>query len=246
MKKIRLFFLIMCAMLPSSFLKNMVYQLVFGFKIGKKVKIHFGAVILADIVSIGNDTTIQAFSLIHSRNIDIGSNSKIYRKCFIKGLSSFEIGNDVIFGANTTVYARYKGVEYQKNWCNFKLGNKSVVSQNTMFDCTDNISIGSNVVLGGGATCFFTHGYDIQRNRVQGDIRINDDCYIGTRCIFCPGVYVTSGVLICPGTVVYKNIVEKGMYSSAQLVKINDTTTFSKKNKILIANTPEPIWRIKE
>lgn len=241
---LRLFFLIICAVIPTSFFKKSIYRFVFGFTIGKKTKIGFAAIILADSAAIGDNVRIQAFSFIQSRRITIGNNSKIYRRCFIKGLSCFEIGNNVIFGLGSSAQARFKDEVYQKEWCKLKIGDNSVVSKKTFFDCTDNITIGSDVVLGGGETKFFTHGYDIQRNRSQGEIRIDNNCYVGTSCIFCPGVYVTSDVLICPGTVVYKSILEKGMYSSAKLVKIQDDTTFSKENKILIDNAPEPIWRI--
>lgn len=244
MKKIKIFFLIICAFIPISFFKKIIYRVFFGFKIGKKFNAGFAAIILADYVNIGDNVKIQGFSFLQSKYITIKDNSKIYRRCFVKGLSSFEIGANVIFGLSTSAQARFKDEAYQKHWCKLKIGDNSVVSKKTFFDCTDNITIGSNVVLGGGETKFFTHGYDIQRNRNQGEIRVDNDCYVGTCCIFCPGVYVTSDVLVCPGTIVYKSIFEKGMYSSAKLVKIQDNTTFSKENKILIDNAPEPIWRI--
>lgn len=244
MKKIKMFFLIICALIPISFLKKFVYRYFWRFKIGKGSTIGFAAIILADYVDICDNVRIQGFSFIQSKFIIIQSNSKIYRRCFIKGLSNFEIGANVIFGLNASAQARFKDEVYQKQWCKLKIGDNSVVSKKTFFDCTDNITIGSNVVLGGGETKFFTHGYDIQRNRTQGEIRIDNDCYVGACCIFCPGVYLTSNVLICPGTIVYKSVSEKGMYSSTKLVKIQDDTTFSKENKTLIDNAPEPIWRI--
>ena len=64
------------------------------------------------------------------------------------------------------------------------------------------------------------HGFDTDRNMLVGKVVFKNDIFIGSKCTFTKGIEVVNNTTIGPGSVVYKNIDEGGLYSSQQLVKI--------------------------
>lgn len=84
-------------------------------------------------------------------------------------------------------------------------------------DCTKSISIGKNSTIGGLGTQFWTHGFmhattGRRRIRVEGEIIIGDNVYVGSRCIFNPGVRIGNSISIGSNASVAKSLHEPGMY----------------------------------
>lgn len=89
-------------------------------------------------------------------------------------------------------------------------------------DCTKSISIGKNSTIGGLGTQFWTHGFmhapkGRRRIRVEGEIIIGDNVYVGSRCIFNPGVKVGNSISIGSNASIAKSLQEPGMYVSQAL-----------------------------
>ena len=96
------------------------------------------------------------------------------------------------------------------------IGDNSGMSQ-VAITCTKRIVIGSNVKIGAGTLIFDTnfHSTDwrIRRNRaadsnstLKADVVIEDDCFIGARCIICKGVHIGARAIVAAGSVVVKDI----------------------------------------
>ncbi len=243
--RIKLFFAIIVAFIPIPYFRNFAYRLFAGYKIGQNVHIRYGTVIVGEDCVIENNVVFQGFLLILSNNIYIKKNAKIYRFVQIHHLRNFEIGENSIIGVSCVFKARQNEVSDKYHLSEFVLGNNSVINQKCYFELTDNVSIGSNVVFGGGEIKLYTHGYDIYKNKNIGAINIQDNCYLGANVLICPGVFICKEVIITPCTVVFKNIEEKGIYSSHSLRKLSDNPTFSKDNKVLLESNTEKIWRKK-
>ena len=89
-------------------------------------------------------------------------------------------------------------------------------------DLTKSITLGDFVTIGGHAGQFWTHGFvhapsGADRIRVDGEIVIGDNVYIGSRCTFNPGVYIASGISLGANSCISKSLLVKGMYVSQGL-----------------------------
>ena len=89
-------------------------------------------------------------------------------------------------------------------------------------DCTKSISICKNSTIGGLGTQFWTHGFmhaptGRKRIRVEGEIIIGNNVYVGSRCVFNPGVKVGDSISIGSNAAIAKSLHEPGMYVSQAL-----------------------------
>ena len=97
-----------------------------------------------------------------------------------------------------------------------QIGNNSGMS-NTSIICTNSISIGDNVKIGAGCLLmdsnFHSLDYETRRNSsldgknaVSSPIIIEDDVFIGTRCLILKGVTIGARSIIAGGSVVVHSI----------------------------------------
>jgi acetyltransferase-like isoleucine patch superfamily enzyme len=82
----------------------------------------------------------------------------------------------------------------------------------------------------------WTHGYyhadkGPERIRIDGEIKIGDNVYIGSSCIFNPGVVVSNSIHLGGGSVISKSLVKPGMYVT-QGLRFIDNNIESIKNKL--------------
>lgn len=95
-----------------------------------------------------------------------------------------------------------------------KIGNNSGFNGVLIF-CSDSITIGSNVKVGGGTRIFDTdhHPLDYIKRREDNDkftkkapILIEDDVFIGSNCMIGKGITIGARSIIAAGSVVVKSI----------------------------------------
>jgi len=194
--------------LPPCTLKNRILNL-FAHK-----KVHKSAYI--------------GFSFISVKHLIVEENAKIKHLVRMKGLEKVllkrggYIGNHNSFYCNATLGD--KG--------GFALGENSELVRQNALDLTSNITIGNNVVIGGYGSQFWTHGFDVQRNRIQGEICIADNVYIGSSTIFNLSVSICSNVSVGAGSVVSKPIIDSGFYAGVPAIKKNDNSLFAETDSI--------------
>ena len=177
--------------------------------------------------NIAEDAYI-GFSYINVKQLTMEANAKIKHLVRMKGLDKVLLKNGSYIGNHNSFY------------CNANLGDKGyftlgvnseLVRQNAL-DLTSNITIGDNVVIGGYGTQFWTHGFDVFRNRIQGEIFIADNVYIGSSTIFNLGVSICCNVSVGAGSVVSKPIVDSGFYAGVPATKKNDKYQFVESDMI--------------
>lgn len=93
------------------------------------------------------------------------------------------------------------------------------------------IVIGNNVLLGPGVKVFSgNHGTSLNsvpmvyQDRVEKNIEIGDDVWIGANTVILSGVIIQKGAIIAAGSVVTKNVPENAIYGGvpAKLIKYRE------------------------
>jgi acetyltransferase-like isoleucine patch superfamily enzyme len=159
-------------------------------------------------------------SLIDTQELILESQAKIKHLVRIKGVKSVIMKSGSYLGNYNSLYCNSRIGDQGS----FKLGNNSDVVRKNSFDLTDDVTIGDNVVVGGFGSQFWTHGFDIHRNRVQGEIVIGDNVYIGSSTSINLAVSVLSNVSIGCSSVVSKSIIDEGFYAGNPAVKKKSST----------------------
>ncbi len=194
--KSRLALLLLIAALPG-FLKRPLYRWLFGYKIGKKVRLGF-SIIDAGECEIGEKVRIGHLNLI------VG-----VEKLVIKDRA--RIGHlNVIRGGDEVVIGRYAEI-LRLNEINsipdpdlrnsadprFYLGDGAVVTAGHKIDFTDRVEIGRRTILGGRNSSLWTHNR--QRTR---PIVIGEQTYIGSEIRVAPGGVIPSRCIVGIGSVI--------------------------------------------
>lgn len=162
------------ALMPSA-IKILIYRAM-GAKIGKDCYIGF-AIIDAEKIEIGDCVYIGHLNLVW----------RLKEATFESG-SRLELCN-WITGAREG---------------NFRLGRNSAIQRFHFFEASSNISIGSNCIIAGRNSHFFSHGISSIDLDVRRAINIGDWSYIGSGCRFVPGASVAEGTFVGMGAVVTK------------------------------------------
>ena len=97
-----------------------------------------------------------------------------------------------------------------------KIGNNVGMTNTTIF-VDESITIGDNVMIGGGVQIFDTNFHSVDPSirtsgkEVHSDIKtapvnIGNNVFIGTNSIICKGVFIGENAMIAAGSVVIKNV----------------------------------------
>lgn len=211
------------SMIPNRRLKIFFLRLIPGCKISYNSFIGYFNYIKF------NELEINSGRIGHLNWLDINQ-IRIKQGAWIGNLNRIKSVNQVLLKENAIIQARNKvfgpsihhrnlSDDYKLEFQNLVLGERSELLRSNFVDLTRSVTLGDNVVIGGNGSEFWTHGFDVERNLKAGDIELGDNIFVGSQCIFTPGVKIVDKVIIAPGSVVYKSINEAGLYSSHQLVK---------------------------
>lgn len=165
----------------------------------------------------GKITTFLFKCKLWMNNVSFGKNitsgNAIASILISKSAKIVKLGNNIAFN-------NYDGPSWNSKCCiQVKEGGCLIVGDNSGFNgvflyCTKSIKIGKNVKVGGGSMIFDTdfHPIDYIKRRVgfqetgKRSVVIEDDVFIGTRCIICKGVTIGARSIVAAGSVVVKDI----------------------------------------
>ncbi|MBT5268562.1 MAG: hypothetical protein HOL70_03855 [Candidatus Marinimicrobia bacterium] len=152
--------------------------------------------------------------ILRSRGATIGKNCWIGFS--VIDASCITIGDNVHVGHFNLLW-RLKGLTLETgsgitmfNWITgartgtFRLGRNSGITRFHFLEASAGIDIGSNCIVAGRSSHFFTHGISSTNLDDQRPIAIGDWCYIGTGSKFVPGASVAAGTFVGMGSVVTK------------------------------------------
>jgi acetyltransferase-like isoleucine patch superfamily enzyme len=207
-RALRLAALALTALLPG-FLKRAVLRHVFGYQVGRNVKL--------------------GLSLIDARRCRIDDGVHIGHGNLFLGLGELQLGEraivrhfNIVRGGDSVSLGRYSEVlrfnvinAIPENDClgdpepRFVLGDASVITAGHRLDFTDSIHIGRHSMIGGRASSLWTHS----RQRTK-PIRIGDHVLVASECRLGPGVEVHSFCIIGLGSVVIGRVTEPHSFVS--------------------------------
>src|SRR5207247_4491406 len=131
-------------------LKVLAYRLLLGYRIGRRVRISFGGVVIGRKVVLGDHVEIGFLAVVQGESIRIGRHSSIgtfsYLSCNV-----IEIGEDAKI--REQVYVGGPQLPESK----FVLGSRTIVLQLTNINPTKPVVIGDDTGIGGHCL-IFTHG----------------------------------------------------------------------------------------
>lgn len=155
--------------------------------------------------------------------IDYGRNLYVNNKVYIRGLGSIKIGNDFRFTSGASINPICRNIRGEiylgRSKARIEIGDRVGFSSICLW-ANERITIGNDVNIGGDTLIFDNdaHPFDyIDRRRIVGTInshlniptaaiRIDDDVWIGARCIILKGVHIGSRSIIAAGSVVTRDV----------------------------------------
>lgn len=153
--------------------------------------------------------------------VKYGKNLKIYNKIYlqIEDRGNVEIGDNFVFtsGENINALARnIRGSIRLSQNASLKIGNNVGIGSSSL-RVNKSITIGNNVKIGGDCIFLDSNSHSINylerrnyitdsANKIDDPIVIEDDVFIGCRCIILKGVTIGARSIIGSGSVITKSI----------------------------------------
>jgi acetyltransferase-like isoleucine patch superfamily enzyme len=196
MNKTRLLGLAMIAVFPS-FIKRALYRTLFGYKIGKNVRIGL-SIIDANSCTIGDNVSIGHLNmLVGIDNLSIGEHARIGHLNIIRGGTEVRLGRYIEILRLNEINSIPDPIAINVPDPRFLLGDGSIVTTSHKIDFTDRVEFGKKVVLGGRNSSLWTHN----RQSTVG-ITIGDCAYIGSEIRIAPGGSIPANSVVGIGSVI--------------------------------------------
>jgi len=200
--KLRLTMLLVTAILPGP-LKRCVYRWIFGYQIGRKVRIGFA---LLDCVhlSIGDYSSLSHGVLfVRCGNVRIGAHVKIGPCNIFRGGESIELRDYCQLLRLNAINAIPDNDCVNAPQSIFTLGYGSVLTAEHRIDFTDRVTIGCCTTIAGRNSSIWTHN-----RRKASSVVIGDFCYVGSEVRIAPGVQVGDCCIVGLGAVVTRGNID--------------------------------------
>ena len=182
----------------------------------RKYKIGF-SIVLADELILEDGVSIGHFNFINVHKLVMRKGSIIGKMNRIKGNIDVELEEKAFFD-HKIIASGPKQVPKGKKRSLLHLGKRTHIVCG-LLNLSDSIYIDDYSTIAGSGSEFWTHSFYIGKelSRVDGGIYIGKNCYIGSRCIFMPGIKVADNITIGAGSCVSKSLKEKGTYVNQAL-----------------------------
>jgi len=198
----RLAVLALMALLPS-FLKRLLYRLLFNYSVGKRVRIGF-SIIDAPRCKIDDDVQIGHFNiLIGLKKLSIGDHVRIGHLNVIRGGDEVRLGRYSEIIRMNEINSIPDPDVVNPTDPRFILGEGSIITTGHKIDFTDLVDIGRRAILGGRNSSLWTHNR--QRTR---PIKIGSFAYLGSEIRIAPGGAEPSRCIVGIGSVITSELTE--------------------------------------
>jgi acetyltransferase-like isoleucine patch superfamily enzyme len=198
--KIRLITKGLIAVLPSP-LKRFIYRHIFGYKIGRRVRIGLSIIDVGEC-SIDDDTSIGHFNLfIGTKTLEIGEHARIGHMNIFRGGDEIRLGRYSEVIRLNEINSIPDPVVINETEPRFILGDGSVVVASHKIDFTDRVEFGKCVILGGRNSSLWTHNRQMTK-----PILIGDYAYVGSEIRIAPGGEIPPRSVVGIGSVITKKL----------------------------------------
>ena len=228
--------------LKVFFLKLMGHQVSFKARIGMSF-IRVKRLVVEEGARIGR------LNYIKIEELRMEQSSSIKHANLIRGPFKLWIREKGSMTSQNKIRRAYPPITYGISV--LEIGTETHIVSNQFLDLTKSIKFGSRSQVAGIGAQFWTHGYihfkNQERARIDGDIRIGDNVYIGSRCVFNAGVTVGDNITIGSNSTISKDLLEPGLYVNQPLrmIQRDEESFISKLRKVedegLLENVYEKI-----
>jgi acetyltransferase-like isoleucine patch superfamily enzyme len=201
-RKFRLAMLLLAAILPGP-LKRSVYRWIFGYRIGRSVRIGFA---LLDCVhlSVGDQSSISHGVLfLRCGDVRIGAHVNIGPCNIFRGGESIDLSDYCQLLRLNAINAIPDHDCVNGPQSIFTLGYGSVVTAEHRIDFTDRVTIGRCTTIAGRNSSIWTHN-----RRTGSSVLIGDFCYVGSEVRIAPGAHIGDCCIVGLGAVVTRGSIE--------------------------------------
>ena len=217
--------LCLCFLLPTRLLRWIL--MMFGHRIHTNAKIGFSLLWIDNKIDLRNNSQIGGLNLIKVDRLTLHDGARIGSRNKLNGPINIELAEMAEIGNSNKIYRAPEGVTYGS--ASLKLGVLSKITAHHRIDCTRSISMGNYSILAGHESQLWTHAYYHDKTgpgrfRLDGEIYIGDNVYVGSRCVINCGVKITDGVIVGANSCVSKSLLKPGMYVSQALRFIEENT----------------------
>lgn len=145
--------------------------------------------------------------LYWARKIINKGSFRIKENCWITEPKNIIIGKDLILSHSCRLYAHNNG--------KIDIGDRVFLNSNVIIGASDkgNINIGSDVIIGFNVVMRASNHRYIRKDLTirsqghrEGEIKIEDDVWIGANVVILPNVHIGKGAIIAAGAVVNKDV----------------------------------------
>jgi len=235
---------ILCLFLPSFLLRPLLR--ILGHRIDKAARIGF-SIIYVNELKMSDNSTIGHFNLIFNKSISLDKRSKIGYLNILKGPFDLILKERSAIGNKNYLTRANLGVSYGQSF--LELGVLTKITTGHHLDLTRSIFFGDYSILAGIKSQIWTHGYyhaesGPERVRIDGETIIGNNVYIGSGCIFNPGLKIGDSIHLGAGTVISKDIEKPGMYVSQGLRFIPNSleSVKTKLERVDVENLVEDVY----
>jgi acetyltransferase-like isoleucine patch superfamily enzyme len=195
-KRLQIVIGVSLALLPSL-LKIPLYRWLFGYRIGKGVRIGLSPLIGVRRCQIGDHARVGSFNLFYEvGDLEIGDHAQI------GFLNLFRGGRRVQIGAYASILRQnvFNSI-IKRDFVDpvvpiLDLGTGATITSGHWLDFSAGIRIGDHTIIGGRNSSLWTH------NRQRGrPITIGRHCYLGSEIRIAPGVELPSFCIVALGSV---------------------------------------------
>ena len=188
--------LLIAAFGPWGPLRPVVYRLLTGARIGKGVRLSYGAYIESPDVTLGDGARIGRMTSIRDVDkVELGPGARIGIRSHISRLTQLAMGGESEIGAHVTV----SGIEHDGPKGRLIMGDHALVTGRHHIDCTCAVRLGDHTVLAGVFSSIWTHGYNWESLK---EVTIGDRCYLGASVKIGSGVMLADYTVVAMGSVV--------------------------------------------
>jgi acetyltransferase-like isoleucine patch superfamily enzyme len=185
------------ALLPSAF-KIPLYRWLFGYQIGRGVRIGLSPFVGIGECTIGDGVRIGHLNLfVDVDRIELGDRVEIGFLNVLRGGSRITIGSYSSMLRRNVLNSIPEPDIVTEAVPELDLGAGVVITAGHWLDFTDRIRIGAHSILGGRNSSFWTHN----RQRTRG-IEVGHHCNFGSEVRVAPGAAVSDLSIVALGAVV--------------------------------------------
>lgn len=202
------------------FSPSWLIALFYSFKQKKKIRnIHVGfSYIFVDEFCIESGCYIGNGNKIYIHNLKMGRGAQIKGKNLFKGAFDIDMHEKSAINYHNKIYADNSPYTNRT----LELGENTIIGISHSFDLTRSIIIGDNSIFAGSNSQVWTHSFyhskeGSKRWRVDSDIHIGNNVYIGSMCVICPGVTICDSTHIGAAVCVSKSLTKSGLYVNQPL-----------------------------